>query len=87
MGAGDMGASMFSGSSRPFGGGGGKGTTTSTTTGANFNMGKTDQLRFEEIFGMVTRITMFGKKANNKTSLKDSISYDNSGENIQYEKS
>lgn len=78
MGAGDMGASMFSGSSRRFGGGGGKGTTTSTTTGANFNMGKTDQLRFGGDIRYGYSNNDVWQKSEQQNFLKDSISYDNS---------
>ena len=78
MGAGDMGASMFSGSSRRFGGGGGNGTTTSTTTGANFNMGKTDRLRFGGDIRYVYSNNNVWQKSEQQNFLKDSISYDNS---------
>ena len=78
MGAGDMGASMFSGSSRRFGGGGGKGTTTSTTTGANFNMCKTDQLRFGGDIRYGYSNNDVWQKSEQQNFLKDSISYDNS---------
>lgn len=78
MGSGDMGASMFSGSSRRFGGGGGNGTTTSTTTGANFNMGKTDRLRFGGDIRYGYSNNNVWQKSEQQNFLKDSISYDNS---------
>ncbi len=78
VGASDMGATMFSGSSRRFGGGSGRGTTTSTTTGANFNMGKTEQLRFGGDIRYGYSNNDVWQKSERQNFLKDSISYDNS---------